>query len=137
MRRAGRTLPWASVRTAIEAALQGRLLDRAEDSGAWPCDYADARQVKLKAHRGKVIDDGGKPKDEPAPGVWVASAQLKTSQLQELADQIGSISNAAVGHDLKVIVRIEVGGEGKRPPDDVIAAINGKLKEISPELELK
>jgi hypothetical protein len=87
-----------------------------------------------------VIDGCGKRTNGPTPippGVLIASAQLKTSEVQELGDQIGSIGNAAVGYDLRVTVQIEVGAGGKRPPESIVASINGKLKEISPELESK
>ena len=46
--KAGKPLPWATVRAAIDGACQGRLLERTEDSGPWPCDYAGAAKVKLK-----------------------------------------------------------------------------------------
>ena len=36
----GKPLPWATVRAAIDGACRGRLLERTEDSGPWPCDYA-------------------------------------------------------------------------------------------------
>ena len=138
--KAGQTLPWATVRAAIEGALQGRLIERTEDSGPWPCGFDGARQVKLRIPAAKPdrgIRDPEPDRPKPPPGVLVASAQLKPGEIQELADQIGAISSAAVGHDLKVAVRIEVGAEGKRPPDSLVASINNKLKEISPDLELK
>ena len=53
--RAGRTLPWATVRAAIDAASQGRLLERAEDSGPWPCSFDGARQVKVRTPK-SILD---------------------------------------------------------------------------------
>jgi hypothetical protein len=67
----------------------------------------------------------------------VASSYLDTGGIQDLADQIGEIRKAAVGYDLKVMVRIEVGAEGKRPPDQVVSAINQRLTAISPALALR
>ena len=72
----------------------------------------------------------------PTPEVLVASAYLGTGELQELADQIGEIGKAAVGFEMKISVRIEVGSGGKRPPGDVVARINEKLGEISEKLAL-
>ena len=46
--KAGKPLPWATVRAAIDGAFQGRLLERTVDSGPWPCDYAGAAKVMLK-----------------------------------------------------------------------------------------
>ena len=67
----------------------------------------------------------------------VASAYLKPGEIQDLADQIGEIGNAAVGYDLKVLVRIEVGSEGKRPPEDVVTKLKKLLMGISASLKLE
>jgi hypothetical protein len=68
--------------------------------------------------------------------VLTATAYLKSSEVQELADQIGDVSNATVGYDLRIQVRVEVGGDGKRPPEEVVAKINSKLDEVSKNLKL-
>ena len=50
-----KTLPWITVRNAIDAAIHARLIERAPDSGPWPCDISGASQVKLvvpaRSHR--------------------------------------------------------------------------------------
>jgi hypothetical protein len=68
--------------------------------------------------------------------VLVASAFLKPGEVQDFADQIGGIGSAAVGYDLKIMVRIEVGADGKRPPEEVVNKINAKLGEVSKDLKL-
>lgn len=100
------------------------------DSGPWPCDYAGAGAVKLK------------PRDEPPPppppppiGVLVAAAYLKTGEVQDFADQVGALGSLAVGYDLKFQVRVEVGSDGKRPPDDVVDRLNERLGEFSASLK--
>lgn len=40
--KAGKTLPWVTVRRAIDDALKLRLIERSEDSGPWPCGYPQA-----------------------------------------------------------------------------------------------
>ena len=65
----------------------------------------------------------------------MATANLKQMEIQELADQIGEITNAAVGYDLKIQVRIEIGSAGKRPPDDLVVKLNAKLAEVSKDLK--
>ena len=117
--RAGQPLPWATVRAAIDAASQGRLLERTEDSGPWPCNFDGARQVKVRTPKSRpILDIAGLDDKQPNPpaGVLVASAYLNAGQIQDLAEQIGEIRKAAVGHDLKVMVRIEVArmGSGRR-----------------------
>jgi hypothetical protein len=120
----GKSVPWTTVRAAIDGACQGRLLERTEDSGLWPCDFTGAQHVKLRV----II--------KPPPGVLTATAYLMSNEVQELADQFGDIGNASVGFGLKVMVRIEVGTNGKRPPEDVVTKINAKLGEVSKDLKL-
>ena len=105
------------------------------DSGPWPCDYAGARMVKLKVPRHHTAPAADPP--PPPPGVLVATAYLKPGEVQDFADQIGDIGNVAVGYDLKIQVRIEVGSEGNRPPEDVVAKINEKLGEVLKEFGLR
>jgi uncharacterized protein len=128
---------WAIVRAAIDGAFQGRLLERTVDSGPYACDYAGAQQVKLRVPNTKPMI---KPKDEvpkPPAGVLTATAYLKPGEVQDFADQIGDIGNVAVGYNLRIQVRIEVGSEGNRPPEDVVAKINEKLGEVSKEFGLR
>lgn len=39
--------------------------------------------------------------------------------------------------DLKFVLRIELGGAGAPPPEDVVNKVNEQLKEVSPKLQLK
>ena len=68
-------------------------------------------------------------------GVLFSEAELTTSQLQDLADQIGEIAHAAAGYDRKLRLRLELGGKGKLP-DEVVRKVNEKLGEISDGLKL-
>lgn len=126
-------MPWQLVRESLDAAYRIRLLERDEGSGPWPCDLGDAPRVKLRL-----------PKDAPPPGpplpprpsgLLVAEAYVAPHEIQDLAEQIGNITKAAVGHDLKFRLRIELGGETP-PPDDVVSRVNDALKEISEDLRL-
>ena len=67
--------------------------------------------------------------------MFVAEAPLEASGIQDLADQIPNIAQAAVGGDLKFKVRIELGGD--TPPDPaVVDKINALLSEVSDDLKL-
>jgi hypothetical protein len=63
-------------------------------------------------------------------------AYLGTGEIQDLAEQIGEIGKAAIGYDMRINVRIEVGADGMSPPDEVVAKINAKLGEVSKDLKL-
>jgi hypothetical protein len=133
----GTTLPWATVREALDGALRARLLERTPDSGPWPCDYAGADAVKLQVPRAPVPEPSQRPAPpQPAPGVLVAEADLRLNEIQDLADAIANIGQAAVGFDLKFHLRLELRGVS-RPPDDVVTKINLLLQEISDNLRLQ
>jgi hypothetical protein len=136
--KAGETLPWATVRAAIDGACQGRLLERTVDSGPWPCDYSGARLVKLRVPEKKPIkvpDPDHKP-PKPPVGVRVAVAYLSKDEIQELAEVVGDLGIAAVGYDLKFKLQVEVGNESKTPPEDVVTKLNVKLGGVSKDLKL-
>jgi hypothetical protein len=109
---AGKPLPWPLVRAALNAAFQTRLLERAVNSGPWPCDLAGAAQVRVRVPgKAPVEPPPLKPPEVPKrPGVLVAEANLRPSQIQDLADQLGELTKAVVGYDLKLHLRIELGG---------------------------
>ena len=138
--KAGKPLPWETIRTAIDGDCQGRYLERTEDSGPWPCDYSGAAKVLLKPRSTSPASEVPAPAatpPPPPPGVLVASAYLKPGEIQDFADQIGEVGNTAVGYDLKVLVRIEVGSERERPPEDVVTKLKKMLTSISPSLKLE
>ncbi len=134
-KKVGKTLPWATVRGALDGALRARLLERTPDSGPWPCDYVGAEALKLQVPH--------EPEREyphvltpPQPGMLVAEAELRLNELQDLADSIANIRQAAVGFDLKFRLRLELSGLS-RPPDDVVTKINLLLQDISAQLRLR
>jgi len=68
--------------------------------------------------------------------VLVAEADLRLTEIQDLADAVANIGQAAVGFDLKLHLRLELSG-ASRPPDDVVTKINLLLQEISEKLRLQ
>lgn len=136
---AGKPLPWVVVRNAIEGACQGRLIERALDSGPWPCDYSAAGGARFQVPQTRPIVDVPKPSPRPVlpAGLSVASASLSKDQMQDLADLLGEIGTAAVGYDLNISIRIEVGGQEKAPPEDVLKRINSLLGSVSKDLRLE
>jgi hypothetical protein len=76
------------------------------------------------------------PPPEKKPGVIVAEADLKPSQVQDLADQVGELARVAVGYDVRMHFRIEVGGARPLPPE-LLARLNELLGEVAEELRLE
>jgi hypothetical protein len=134
-KKAGKALPWATVRDAIEGALRTRILERTEDSGAWPCDYPGAKTLRLRIPELAPPPPPPLP-PAPKPGVLVGRAELRSSQIQDLADQVSEITRLAAGMDLKFTVEVEISGPGAQS-SDAVANLNEILADISADLELR
>ena len=133
----GTTLPWATVREALDGAIRARLLERTSDSDPWPCDYVGAQAIKLQVPREPSPEPARRPEPpQPTPGVLVAEADLRLNEIQDLADSIANIGQAAVGLDLKFHFRLELSG-ATRPSNDVVTKINLLLQEVSAKLRLQ
>lgn len=134
-KKAGNPLPWAVVRQALDNAFKLRLVERTQDSGPWPCDYSGASLVKVQVP--KVVPPIDLP---PAPGPTpvglMARAELRPSQIQDLADILGELTKAAAGHELRFTLQIHVGGQ-TTPPEALIQKFNDLLKTVSDQLKLE
>jgi hypothetical protein len=133
-KKAGKPLPWAPVRDAIDGAIRTRILERTEDSGAWPSDYSNSKNVLLRRPQ-DVPPPPPPPPPPPKPGVLVARAELRSNQIQDLADQISDITLAAAGLDLKFNVQVEVSGTNSGSAE-AVAKLNQLLRSISQEFKL-
>jgi len=134
--RAGKNLPWLTVRNVIEAALKARYLELAPDSGTWPCEFIAAASIKLRVPGKKEASLPPPPAPPPPPGVRAVEAEFSSSEIQDLADNVSELMTASIGHDLKFRVRIELGGE-KPPSDEAVAKVNAVLKQIREGITLR
>jgi hypothetical protein len=132
--RVGKPLPWSVVKNAIEGALRTRVLERAVDSGPWPCDGSGAATLKLILP-GKPPPPPPPP-PTPPPGVRMAEAEVDIGEFQDLADQLGEVKKAAAGFELKLHVRIELSG-AKPVPSEIVRKINQLLGQISESISLQ
>jgi hypothetical protein len=128
-------LPWATVRDAIDGALRARLIELATDSATWPCEFAGAQTVKLR-----VAAPSQKRTEPPLklqPDVLVAEAELRPSEIQDLADQLSELRKLAGTADLRFRVRLELDGRGTSPAQDVVNRLNESLAKVSKGLSFK
>lgn len=130
----GKILPWQTIQNAIDSAIRARWVELAVESGPWPCGVAAAQHVVLQVPK-HAVKEPEPPKVVHRPGVLVAEATLQPNGIQDLADVIPDLIKAAVGHELKFGVRIELGGETP-PSQEVAEAVNGVLAEVSTDLKL-
>ena len=123
----GVTLPWKTVRDVINASLQARFTELAEDSGQWPCEFPAAPTVKLK-----VSEAGGKGGGEDQPNVRVGEAQLEPVEIQDLGDAVAKLWEIKARSNVPIVinVRIEVGDGKEMPPEEVVSEINELLSGL-------
>ena len=83
------------------------------------------------------IADGGRGEyGQRRLGTVTAQATLEANGVQDLADQIPEITMAAVGHQLRFNIQIELSGDN--PPDTaVVEGINSLLAVVSEDLKLQ
>lgn len=123
--KAGKVLPWTRVVSALDEAFRLGLIERAIDSGAWPCDLGGAAAVKIVTRKSEA--------KEPPPtkhyGSKAASADLQTHEVQDLADNIDALREATAGHPLRIRVTVEI-GDGSQVDQSVVDKVNAVLAQI-------
>ncbi|MFW5652804.1 MAG: DUF499 domain-containing protein [Planctomycetota bacterium] len=128
------TLPWKTVRDAINAALQARFLELSDDSGEWPCDFAHAQAVILAPASGKPV----KPGPAPKAGQLVAQADFDPSELQDLGDAVPTLLELKARYDLPLAfhIRLTVGdGEGQ-PSPEAVQVLNEALADVKHDFRI-
>jgi hypothetical protein len=131
----GKTLPWSTVRSAIDSGIRARWIEPTTDSSAWPCDFAGAQHVVIQIPGPLNGDNGQQPHAQKRLGTLTAEATLEAHGIQDLADQIPGITTAAIGNTVRFTVRVELSGDNP-PRPEVVDAINSLLSEVSEELRL-
>jgi hypothetical protein len=131
--RAGKTLPWKTVRDVISAGLQARFLEIAE--GTWPCDFPLSQFATFKV---KV----GAPPPPPPPSdssVLVAEDELEAVQIQDLGDIIPKLLEikAKANIPLRFHLRIELGDGKTKPTDEILKAVNSLLNNVKEGFEVE
>lgn len=135
-RKAGKNLPWITVRDAIDGAIRSRLVERTSTSGPWPCDFSSAASAQFKLAGAGSPPPTTDPKPVPSnPGARIGEADLRPSQVQDLAEIMGDLLKARSGFDLKFRVRVEVVGKDS-PPESVVQAINAILNDAQCGIEI-
>ncbi|MBP7559877.1 MAG: ATP-binding protein [Armatimonadetes bacterium] len=125
--------PWWVIHGAVEDAFRLRMLERAPESGPWPCDAGGAAGVIVR-----IPKEAPKPPIQPplpTPGTYVTEAEVGAGEIANLADEIGGILKAATDIELHFRLRIEATGvtDEKKP---LLAEINDHLRKVGEGLRL-
>jgi len=138
--KAGKVLPWKTVRDVITGSLQARFTELVDSAIKWPCEYHAAQSVRLKvaASGGSLPGAGGEGGGTP-PKVLVASAYLEPSQIQDLGDKMDELLKikAKSKVPIRFHLRVELGDGENLPPSGVAAEVTQVLADVSNELQLR
>jgi hypothetical protein len=133
--RGGKTLPWKTIRDAINGAVQARFLELAPESHEWPCDFPSAKFVTLR------VPESLPPPPPPPPrkGVIFAEADLEPSQVQDLGDIVPKLLaiKAKANAPIRFHVRVELGDENTRPSEEAAKEANALLKGVKEDFQLR
>ncbi|RKT44228.1 DUF499 domain-containing protein [Thiocapsa rosea] len=121
----GKVLPWTRVVGALTEAFRLGLIERAVDSGAWPCDLGGAAAVKIVAGKGEAKE----PTSPDRYGSKAATADLQTHEVQDFADNIDALREATAGHVLRIRVTVEI-GDGGQIEQAVLDKANAILAQV-------
>ena len=135
--KAGKTLPWKTIKDVIGASLNARFMKLADGSAPWPCDLPGRQTVKLKvapASTGGGTGGGGTGGGGTAglPKVLVAQAELEPAEIQNLGDIMPQFLDvkAKSKQPIKFRIRIEIGNGIDMPSAEIAKTINGLLAEV-------
>lgn len=122
---AGKPLPWSRVAHALDEGFRLGLIERTLDSGSWPCDLGGASAVKIRVRKSEAKD----PPPLKHYGSKVASAELQTHEVQDLADNIDALREATAGHPMRIRVTLEI-GEDSQVDQAVVDKVNAVLGQV-------
>jgi len=137
--KAGKNLPWKTVRDVINAALQARFLQLAEETGnAWPCDFPAAHLAKFNVTTG-VPRVSEAPEGPYLRNALVASAELEPSQVQDLGENMPDLLRIKAETNTPIQFHVDITvGDGKTPPSKEAAnAFNKVLKKVKGDFQLR
>jgi hypothetical protein len=138
--RAGKVLPWKTVRDVITGSFQARFTELVDGSAKWPCEFHAAQSIRIKVASsggglpGRETGSGGAP-----PKLLVASAYLEPAQIQDLGDRMEELLKIKAKSKVPIQfhVRIEVGDGHTVPSTDIAAKVTQVLVDVCSELQLR
>ena len=132
--KAGKTLPWKTVKYVIEDSLQARFTQLAEGSAPWPCDSAGRTDGEDQScpGRNRRWDRRWRHGQGERVGVELSrksawpQRDFEPSQIQDLGDLIPALLEIKAKSKvaMKFHVRLELGDGKTKPSDAVVSEVN-------------
>jgi hypothetical protein len=137
--KAGRTLPWKTVKDVITASLQARFIELVDGSREWPCEFHSAQAIKLKVPSGAAGEGVDEDGEKWPAKIFVARAELDPFEIQNLADIVPQLLelNAKTSVPITFHLRIELGDGQELPSQELAAQVNAILSEIKEGFQLQ
>jgi Protein of unknown function (DUF499) len=137
--KAGKVLPWKTVRDALGGSLQARFTELTEGSAKWPCEVHAAGTIRLKVVTSSGTGDGGGTGVVTRSKVLTADAYLEPAQIQDLAEVVPQLLDVKAKSKIPIRFRfqVEVGDGTTTPPASVTAEVTKILGEVNGELQLR
>ena len=128
-KRAGKNLPWRNVQQGISEAQRARLLEVTADSGLWPCDYSGATAARFRL-------TAEQPPPPPSGEMVSPEVTLQPHEIQDLVELLPDIRKSSAGLNMSFHMHVELHAKPK-PSSEVMDRINGLLKRVKKDLELR
>ncbi|MDR0827625.1 MAG: DUF499 domain-containing protein [Desulfovibrio sp.] len=134
--KAGMTLPWKTVKDAVDAALRLRFVSIDPLSPTWPCSPAEASKVRLLQKQeplGLAEPPAPYGSSQLPPTMRTFRSTISLNQLQDAGDIVPELLRIQQTWNTQVTVDISftVGKEDAAATEDAIQAMKAVLKKIS------
>ena len=131
----GKTLPWSTVRSAINSGIRAGWIELGPDSRPWPCDVGDAQHVAIQTPKADGGADERGSGQQRRLGTVTAEATLEPHSIQELGIRIPKLMEATVDGQLTFHIRVALSGQNA-PDPAMVETVNALLSDVSENLEL-
>jgi hypothetical protein len=135
--KAGKVLPWKTVRDVITGSLQARFTELVDGSVKWPCEYHAAQTIRLKVATSGGAGSGGTGTgfDTGAGGPkkkLVGLAPFEPAEIQDLGDVVPKLLELKAKSKVPILfqVRIELGDGTDLPPPALAEQLNKILATV-------
>ena len=139
--KAGKTLPWKTVKTVITQSINNRYLKLTDKSAEWPCDFSGAGKVTLEetgqeTKKDDSVEEGGSD--------YFASVVVSLDEAQDLLETLANETvptlleiKAKSGVAMKIRVRVERDAESEELTPEDAEEIQTALKNTTDKFEMK